>query len=46
MHVCESEASGADWHINGIQCNKYEDWISMAHAGEYNFIWVPIDRSI
>ena len=46
MHVCESNTKDTDWPINGIQCNKYEDWISMAHAGEYNFIWVPIDRTI
>ena len=46
MHVCESNALGQDWPINGIQCNKYEDWIKMAREADNNFIWVPIDRSI
>lgn len=43
--VCESQSKGAYWPINGIQCNPYADWIRMATLAEFNYVWVPIDRS-
>lgn len=31
MNICESQAKSTYWPINGIQCNKYEDWVRMAN---------------
>jgi len=46
LQVCESQSKGEYWPINGIQCNDYKDWIRMATDANYNYVWVPIDRSL
>lgn len=46
MQICESNAKTEFWPVNGVQCNRYEDWINYAQNAEYQFLWAPLDRSI
>lgn len=46
MHVCESNAKGQYWPINGIQCSPYDDWIEMANTASHHYVWAPIDPEI
>jgi hypothetical protein len=44
LHICESQAIGAYWDINGIQCNEYELWMKKAKEASMNVVWVPLSQ--
>ena len=46
LFVCEANVKGSYWPVNGVQCNKYLDWMKYGELAGYNAVLSPIDRSI
>lgn len=43
LWIVESQyGSYFDNKINGVQKNKYEDWIRMARDADYEVVWLPM----
>lgn len=42
LHVCESNAKGSYWPINGIQCNEFNQWMQMARDANFQLVWAPL----
>ena len=42
LHICESQAKGSYWDVNGIQCTVYKEWISKAKAAGFQVTWAPL----
>ena len=46
LYLCESNAFSPYWPVNGVQCNKYEEWTQYALGADYNVVWAPMEQSI
>ena len=45
LWVVESNAKGADWPIDHIQKNLWDDWVTMAKQAGYGVVWLPMTDS-
>ena len=43
LSICESTVNSSYWKVNGVQCTKYEAWITEAKEAGYNVVWAPLD---
>jgi len=46
LYLCESNAFSPYWPVNGVQCNRYEEWTQYALGADYNVVWAPMEQSI
>lgn len=42
LFICESNAAGAYWPVNGIQCNSWSQWLEYAEAAQLNVVLLPL----
>jgi hypothetical protein len=44
VYVAESQDKTSYWPRGSIQKTPYAEWLSMAHAADYNVVWLPLSR--
>lgn len=44
LHICESQAKGSYWDVNGIQCTVFKTWIEKARKADFNLVWAPLSQ--
>jgi len=42
LHVCESNSDSSNWPRNGIQCNKWQQWLEWCNVANNSVVWVPL----
>ena len=42
LWVVESQSNGADWPVDRVQKNLWEDWVKYAVDASYGYVWLPV----